>query len=95
MLLILFLVQCTVFEIFAILPFSDLDEIHIFSHNSKPIGRSDLKQEPLDCSRRAAQKCYVAFFRPMHRFRDICVIVFFWTFWSRVGISHFLITLTI
>ena len=39
----LFFVRWTVFEIFAILRFSDLDEIHIFDHNSKIICRSDLK----------------------------------------------------
>ena len=47
-------------------------QIDIFDHNSNTIGRSDLKQRSLDSSRRAAQKCCSYFFRPMHRFRDIC-----------------------
>ena len=36
-------------------------QIHIFGHNSKSIGRINLKQRPLDSSRRASQKCYSYF----------------------------------
>ena len=43
MLYILFSVQCTVFEIFAILRFLDSDEIHIFGHNSKTQNRNYLE----------------------------------------------------
>ena len=78
-----FFVQCIMFEIFAILCFwtwSFLEEIHIFGHNSVFIGRSDLKQEPLDSSRQAGQK-WMEFFRTMYRFWNIRVIVVFFIFY--------------
>ena len=37
-------------------------KIHIFDHNSKTIDRIDLKQRPLDSSRRAAQNAARLFF---------------------------------
>ena len=43
-------------------------QIHIFGHNSKSIGRIDLKQRPLDSSRRAAQKCCSYFSSFTHTF---------------------------
>ena len=73
-----FFVQRTVFEIFEV-----KGQIYIFGHNSKTIGRIDLEQKRLDSSRRAAQKNDAhTFFRPMHRFRDICDFVF-------LGLSRF------
>ena len=55
--------------------FRTLDEIHIFGHNWTTIGRSGLKQEPLDCSRRAAQKWYCRIFSsdaPFSRYLPYC-----------------------
>ena len=78
MMLINFFVRCTVFEIFAILCFLDSDEIHISDYNSETIGRSNLKQRPLDSSRRAAQKWYQNIFTsdaPFSSYLRFCVFL--------------------
>ena len=55
-------------------------QIHIFGHNSKTIGRIDLKPRPLDSSRWAAQKCcsyFSSYDASFLRYSLFCV--FFWT----------------
>ena len=55
--------------------FAGSDQIYIFDHNSKTIGRIDLKQRPLDSSRRAAQKCcpyFSSYDGPSLRYSRFC-----------------------
>ena len=54
-------------------------QINIFGHNSKTIGRINLKQKRFDSSRRAAQKCctyFSSYGATFWRYSQFCV---FWT----------------